>query len=87
MGVLYGCTGPDISDFSKCIVKYFPAGYIVHSYAMQPCTLKKEAWIIVEHHGKTPEGLELFLAVTGRRHSSMAYCISELRWYRDGIHE
>lgn len=68
-----------VMDYGKAIVKRFPKGYIVHSYAMQQVVLPCECWMIVEHHGTNADGLEVFLALTGRKNTSMAAGIAELK--------
>lgn len=72
-------------DMARCIVKRFPKGYIVHSYAMQQEKTPCECWMVVEHYGKNENGLEVFLAPSGGMHRSRENAISELRWLRDGV--
>lgn len=74
-------------DLGRCIVKRFPRGYTIRSYSMQKAITPCECWMIVEHLGKDKDGLEFFIAPTGRHHKTMLDAISELKWMRDGIHE
>lgn len=74
-------------DMTNSIVKRFPKGYIIHNDAMMQKETPYECWMIVDHFGKNEQGLEVFIAVTGRVHRTMANAISELRWVRDNIHD
>jgi len=70
----------------RAIVKSFPKGYTVFGYSLQPFQTPFDCWMIVEHFGINEDGLEVFIAMTGRKHRTMLDCISELHWVRDGKH-
>lgn len=65
------------------IAKHFPKGYIVHDKTgFNRITTPCETWMVIEHLGKTHDGLEWYAAVTGKFNPSMLGAIQELHRLR-----
>ena len=66
------------------IAKRFPKGYIVHDQALHRFRTPCECWLVVDHLGKTSDGLEYFICA-GRNypHPTMQEAISQLQELRD----
>lgn len=58
------------TDYSKAIIRLFPAGTRIYTYSREEWLLEDDRWVIGEDHGEDGQGRDVFVALCPGAYSS-----------------